>query len=79
MGNSGLITNRDRGFSVPYSFQTGFVVQIAFCPTGTNTPSPRVEVARSAKLTTQLHLVLRLKVGGAIPPFPRRLYVVGFN
>jgi hypothetical protein len=62
-------------FSLHHCVQTGSGAHPTYYPRGTRGSFPRGKAARAwgVKLTTQLHLVLRSRMHGAIPPLPSTL------
>jgi hypothetical protein len=49
------------------------------CPVGTGNSSPRGKAARGVKLTTHLHLLLRLRMHRSVPLLSIHLHDVVFN
>jgi hypothetical protein len=58
-------------FSQDHCIQTGPGAHPASYPMGTRDSFPWAEAARGVKLTTHLHLELRSRMRGAIPPLPQ--------
>jgi hypothetical protein len=66
------------GFSFHHRVQTGSVAYPASWPKGAGNLSPGLS-GRGVKFTTQLYLVPRLRLRGAIRPLPIRLHGVVLN